>query len=134
MAKQCHICRPKTLANLLANQHKQWTIGIAWYSNLGAHDWVMELLQEVVVANQADKGQDTNLPPIGTREHGGTLTLRAPSPEVAMGPKIQMGETQTGDPIHCSHSLYFSQSKSRLIAITAPGPSISYSDPSTLRH
>jgi len=60
---------------------------------------------KIVVANQADKGQDTNLPPIGTRKHGETLTLRASFSEVAMDPKIQMGGTQTGDPTHCSHSL-----------------------------
>jgi len=31
----------------------------------------------VVVGNQADKGQDTNLPPIGTKGAGKPLTLRA---------------------------------------------------------
>ena len=69
---------------------------------MGAYDWVMKLLQGVVVANQADKGQDTNLPPIGTRRQEIPLTLRAPAPEVARGPKVQMGGTQTRDPTQIS--------------------------------
>ena len=57
---------------------------------------------KIVVANQADKGQNTNLLPIGTRRQEIPLTLRASVPEVARDPKIQMGGTQTRDPTQTS--------------------------------